>query len=284
MNSLATDVSEAIPASGDLSLIGRAKHVRRLVGVLVGMEIKLRYGDSVLGYVWTIGKPMALFSILYVVFGQLVGINAEQPHFALYLVTGVMLWTFFAEGVSRTMSSIVANGTLLRKLPFPRLVIPLAASLTSFVTFGLSLFAIAVFVLANRIVPQPDWLLLIPLVFELYLWVFGLGLILAVLYVRLRDIAQVWDLTVQLLFFASPIIYSFTLVDSKQIQKIMLLNPFTQIMQDVRALVIYADPNVIVAPTDFSPTRVVPLAIVAFFLGLGLWMFKRADPWLPEQV
>ncbi len=116
--------------------------------------MKLRYGDSVLGYVWTIGKPLALFSILYVVFGQLVRFSSPPPHYALYLVIGVMLWAFFVDGVTRTMGSIVSNATLLRKLPFPRLVIPLSASLTSFITFGLSLFAIAAFVAANRIVPN----------------------------------------------------------------------------------------------------------------------------------
>lgn len=261
------------------------------------MEIKLRYGDSALGYVWTIGKPLALFLILYVVFGRLVRFGAPVNHYSLYLVIGVMLWAFFSDGVTLVMNSLVSNGTLLRKLPFPRLVIPLSASLTSFITFGLSLLAIAVFVAVNGLVPQLTWFVLILEVIELYLFVLGLGLILAVIYARLRDISQVWELAVQMLFFLSPIVYPFSLV-SARIRQIMLLNPFAQVMQDFRAIIIYTDPHggscqgkvgeacgtIIVAPAALSPLRLLPLLVVACVLGLGLWMFKHEEPWLPERV
>jgi ABC-2 type transport system permease protein len=284
VDSVATDLSETIQAESSPGLGGRLKHTWRLVTVLVGMEIKLRYGDSALGYVWTIGKPMLLFSILYVVFGQLVRFSAHPPHYALYLVIGVMLWSFFADGTTRTMNSIVSNGSLLRKLPFPRLVVPLAASLTSFVTFGLSLIAIAVFVGANEISPTLEWPVLLLDLIELYLFVLGLGLVLAVIYVHLRDIAQVWELGLQLLFFLSPIIYPFTEIGNPRYRQIMMLNPFTQVMQDFRAIIIHDDPTVIVAPAAFTPLRVLPLAIVAFMLVLGIYMFKRDEPWLPERV
>ena len=259
------------------------KRVRRLVAVLTGMDIKLRYGDSALGYIWTIGKPMALFSILYVVFGRLVRFGAPSPHYALSLLIGVMLWSYFADGVTRTMNSLVTSGNLMRKLPFPRLVIPLAASLTAFVTFGLGLLAIAIFVAWNRLVPSLDWLVLILELLELYLFILGLGLVLGVIYVRLRDVAQVWELAMQLLFFLAPIVYPFTVAPARW-RQVMMLNPFTQIMQDVRAIIIYPDHDVIVAPAAFSPLRVLPLLVVAFFLGLGFYLFKREEPWFPERV
>jgi len=259
------------------------KRFWRLLTVLIGMDIKLRYGDSVLGYVWTIGKPMALFSILYVVFGKLVRFQASPPHYALYLVIGVMLWSFFSDGVTRTMNSLVTNGNLMRKLPFPRLVIPLAASLTAFVTFGLGLLAIAIFIAWNGLVPRLDWLVLILELLELYLFILGLGLVLGVMYVRLRDIAQVWELAMQLLFFLAPIVYPFTVAPARW-RQVMLLNPFTQIMQDVRAIIIYPDHNVIVAHATLSPLRLLPLLVVAFVLGLGFILFKIEEPWFPERV
>ncbi len=283
MASLETDIVEPIPVSSDVGRVARMKRVRRLVAVLTGMDIKLRYGDSALGYIWTIGKPMALFSILYVVFGRLVRFGAPSPHYALSLVIGVMLWSFFADGVTRTMNSLVTSGNLMRKLPFPRLVIPLAASLTAFVTFGLGLLAIAIFVAWNRLVPSLDWLVLILELLELYLFILGLGLVLGVMYVRLRDIAQVWELALQLLFFLAPIVYPFTMAPARW-RQVMLLNPFTQIMQDVRAIVIYPDHSVIVAPAAFSPLRLLPLVVVAFVLGLGIYLFKREEPWFPERV
>lgn len=257
----------------------------RLLTVLVGMDIKLRYGDSALGYVWTIGKPMALFSILYVVFGRLVRFGGTPvPHYALYLVIGVMLWSFFADGVTRTMNSLVTNGNLMRKLPFPRLVIPLAASLTAFVTFGLGLLAIAIFVAWNGLVPRLDWLVLVLEILELYLFVLGLGLVLGVMYVRLRDVSQVWELALQLLFFLAPIVYQFSIIHNVRIRQVMLLNPFTQVMQDIRAIVIYPDHSVIAAPAAFSPLRLLPLLIVAVVLVLGFFLFKREEPWFPERV
>ena len=259
------------------------KRAWRLVRVLIGMDIKLRYGDSALGYIWTIGKPMALFSILYMVFGRLARFPNTPPHYALSLVIGVMLWYFFADGVTRTMGSIVTNGSLLRKLPFPRIVIPLSASLTAFVTFGLGLLPIAAFIAWNGLVPRLNWLVLILLVLELYLVILGLGLVLAVMYVRLRDVAQVWELVLQLLFFLAPIVYPFTII-SPRWRQVMLLNPFAQIMQDVRAIVIYPDHSVIAAPAAFSPLRLLPLFAAAFILGLGLVLFKHEEPWLPERV
>jgi len=283
MASLETDLSEPIPVNGDAGFMARMRRVRRLVAVLTGMDIKIKYGDSALGYVWTIGKPLALFSTLYVVFGRLARFGTPPPHYALYLVIGVMLWTYFADGVTRTMNSFVTNGNLMRKLPFPRLVIPLSASLTAFVTFGLGLLAIAIFIASNGFVPQLDWLLLILEVLELYLFILGLGLVLGVMYVRLRDVAQVWELSMQLLFFLAPIVYPFTMVPPRW-RQIMMLNPFTQVMQDVRALVIYDDHNAIVAHVSISPLRVIPLLIVAFTLGLGFYLFKREEPWFPERV
>ncbi len=283
MSSAVIEPKDELPVAREDDFLSRAKRVRRLVRVLIGMDIKLRYGDSALGYIWTIGKPMALFSILYVVFGRLVRFSAVPPHYALSLLIGVMLWSFFADGVTRTMGSIVTNGSLLRKLPFPRLVIPLSASLTAFVTFGLSLIPIALFIALNGLVPRLDWLLLIGEALELYLFVLGLGLVLSVMYVRLRDVAQVWELALQLLFFLAPIVYPFTVVPTRG-RQIMMLNPFTQIMQDVRAIVIYPDHSVIVAPAAFSPLRVLPLVIVALVLGFGVLLFKHEEPWLPERV
>jgi len=283
MASLETDLREPIPVNRDVGRMARFRRIRRLVAVLTAMDIKIKYGDSALGYVWTIGKPMALFSILYVVFGKLVRFANVGPHYALSLLIGVMLWTYFADGVTRTMNSLVTSGNLMRKLPFPRLVIPLAASLTAFVTFGLGLLAIAIFIATNGLVPRLDWLLLILELVELYLFILGLGLVLGVMYVRLRDVAQVWELAMQLLFFLAPIVYPFTQAPARW-RQVMLLNPFTQIMQDSRSLIIYPDHHVIAAHASISPLRVLPLLVVAFTLGLGIYLFKREEPWFPERV
>lgn len=285
LSSLLMVSAAARPGRDDFARLPLKRRISRaleLVRVLTGTDLKLRYGESALGYLWTVGKPLALFSTLYVVFGVLLRFGSPLPHYPLYLLIGVMLWAFFADGVSRTMSSIVDNGSLLRKLAFPRIVIPLSSSVTALITFGLSVVTIAIFVASNRLAPRPEWLLIMPELLELYLFVLGLGLLLAPLYVRLRDVTLVWEVTLQMLFFLSPIIYPFALVPPLG-RQLMLLNPFTQVMQDIRALLI-SHGDVIAAPAAFSPLRLLPILVTVVVLGSGLWLFKREEPWFAERV
>src|SRR5437773_9803407 len=92
---------------------------------------KLKYSDSTLWKVWSLAKPLALFSVLYVVFGRFFKLNAGLKHYPLYLLTGIVLWTFFIDATSLTLNSVVARGSLLRKLAFPRLVVPMSTTLTA---------------------------------------------------------------------------------------------------------------------------------------------------------
>ena len=105
------------------------------------------------------------------------------------------------------MSSIVARETLLRKLSFPHLVIPISMTLAAAITFGVNLVVVGVFVAWNQIPPRLDWLLLVPLLLELYVFMLGVALVLATLFVRFRDVGQIWELAAQLLLYATPIIY-----------------------------------------------------------------------------
>jgi ABC-2 type transport system permease protein len=185
------------------------------------------------------------------------------------------------------MWSVVTRASLLRKLSFPRIVIPTAATLTAAITFGVNAVVVAVFVAWNGIVPQLTWLLLVPLVLELYLFILGISFILAPLFVRLRDVGQVWELALQLMFYASPIIYPIGFLPS-YLQKLALLNPFTQVLQDIRAVVLYPDlpPNRITVAERFdaSYARLVPIAIVLVVFAAGLYVFRRREHSFAENV
>ena len=152
------------------------------------------------------------------------------------------------------MSSLVARESLLRKMSFPRLIIPTAATLTAAITL------LRERVRRRRLPrarpgsrPQPDWLLILPLLLELYMFILGIALILSTLFVRLRDIGQVWELALQLLFYASPIIYPIGFLPPF-LRKLAFINPFTQVLQDIRAIVLYPDlaPNKITAAVAFG--------------------------------
>lgn len=261
--------------------LGSAYHLR-VLRVIAGTDFKLKYTDSALGYLWSLAKPLALFSVLYVVFGRFFKLTAGFEHYPLYLLVGIVLWTFVNDATTVGMPSIVAHGSLLRKLAFPRLLLPTAATLTAAMTLLVNCLALAVFVAWNRLVPEPDWLL-VPLLFvELYAFALGVSLVLATLFVRFRDTGQVWELLAQLIFWASPIIYPVGFLPP-WFKPLAFLNPFVQVMQDVRAILL--GPSVVTADDILGDAgRLAPLAVAFGVLALGLVVFKREEAWFAERL
>jgi ABC-2 type transport system permease protein len=271
-------------ASGRRRALGSLKHWLRILHVIAGAEYKLKYADSVLGYVWSVAKPMALFSVLYVVFGRFFGLGAGNAHYPIYLLIGIILWTFFVDASSMTLTSLVARGSLLRKLTFPRLIVPISVTLTAGITFAVNLLPLIILIAWNRLIPRVEWLLLVPLFLELFVFTLGVSVILATLFVRFRDVGQLWELTTQLLFYASPIIIPVGFLPPWS-QPIAFLNPFVQIMQDVRAVLIN-NVDVITATSRLSDVggRLMPIGIAVATLLVGLYLFQRESPWFAERV
>jgi ABC-2 type transport system permease protein len=265
----------------------RLLHNLRILKVIAAVDFKLKYAGSALGYVWTIIKPLALFTVLYVVFAKIFRLDEISQYYPLALLTGIVLYTFFTDATNLAMSSIVARETLLRKLSFPRLIIPTSVTIGSAITFGVNLLVVAAFVAWNQIPPRPSWLLLVPLLLQLYVFTLGVSLILATLFVRFRDIGQVWELATQLLLYATPIIYPVGFLPEWG-RTIAFLNPITQILQDVRALVLYQDlaPNRITAAEAFgsSAGRLIPIGITLAVFALGIYVFKREEAMFAERV
>jgi len=267
--------------------VHRLRHQWRILRVIAGMEFKLKYADSALGYVWSLAKPMALFSVLYVVFGRFFRLGVGFKGYPIYLLIGIVLWTFFLDASTTTLTSFVARGSLLRRLAFPRLIVPLSTTLTATITFAVNLIPVVIFVAWNRLVPQPNWILLVPLLVELYVFTLGVGLVLATLFVRYRDVSQVWELAAQLLFYASPIIIPVGFLPPWS-QPIAFLNPFVQIMQDVRSIVVYTLPSSATITADERLAVVgghlAPVTVALGTLALGLYLFRRQSPWFAERV
>lgn len=259
-------------------------HQARILRVIAGSEFKLKYAESVLGYVWSLIKPLAIFSVLYFVFGRFFRLEVGIEHYPLYLLLGIVLFTYFSDATSLAMHSIVTRGALLRKLAFPRLVIPVSVTATAALTFGVNLLAVGAFVAWNAIAPSARWLLIAPLLLELYAFVLGVSLILATLFVRFRDIGQVWELGVQLLFYASPIIYPLGFLPPWA-KPILVANPFVQVVQDLREIVIGLPPRETVSFVyGSSAGRLIPIAVALAVLLVGVVVFRREEPWFAERV
>ncbi|MBA2384716.1 MAG: ABC transporter permease [Actinobacteria bacterium] len=260
-------------------------HSLRTLRVIAGVDFQLKYSGSVLGYVWSVLKPLALFTMLYFIFGRVFRLGEISQYYPLSLLLGIVFFTFFADATSLGMYSILSRESLVRKLSFPRLIIPTSATLTAAMTFAVNCLVIVVFIAWNGITPRLTWLLLVPLLIQLYVLVLGVALILATVFVRLRDIGQVWELLLQLMFYGSPIIYPIGFLPPWA-RDLGFLSPFTQILQDARSLVLYADlpANRITADDAFRTGRLAPIGITIGILLLGLWLFRREEPWFAERV
>jgi len=255
--------------------------------VIAAVDFKLKYSGSALGYIWSVIKPLALFTMLYLVFAKVFRLGEISDYYPLALLIGIVLYTFFADATSLGMNSIVARESLLRKMSFPRLIIPTSVTLGAGITFCVNLVVVAAFVGWNQITPRPNWVLLLPLFLQLYVFTLGVSLVLATLFVRFRDIGQVWELATQLILYATPIIYPIGFLPSWA-RSVAFLSPLTQILQDVRTIVLYQDSpsNRITATEAFNSSagRLLPIGITLAVLVLGIIMFKRQEPWFAERV
>jgi ABC-2 type transport system permease protein len=279
---LVLELSESLRTSSTRGLA----YSLRILQIMVRAEFKLKYAGSALGYVWSVVKPLSLFTVLYLVFGRIFKLDVISEFYALALLIGIVLFSFFADGTSQGMVALVHRESLLRRMRFPRVIIPTAATLTAAMTFGINLMVVAGFVAWQGIVPRLDWVLLLPLLLELYLFTLGTALLLATVFVSLRDMGQVWELGVQLLFYASAIVYPLSSIPHWA-RELAFLFPFTQVMQDVRALVLYDDTSgitITAGDTLGELGRLVPIAIALFVFALGVGVFKRHEPWFAERT
>lgn len=222
------------------------KKNRILLREMVKTDFKLRYQGSVVGYLWSILKPLLLFTIMYFVFIRFLRLDDGTPHYAIAVLLGTVTWSFFAEATSMGMLSIVSRGDLLRKLQFPKEIIVLSSVVGAAINYGINLLVVFAFAFINGIVPSLGFLVVVPLFVQLFAFALGLAFILSSLFVKYRDIGPVWEVVLQAGMYATPVIYSLTYILQRQhesvalVAKLMMLNPLAQIIQDLRHFIVYS--------------------------------------------
>ncbi len=245
-----------------------------LIKNLVVADLKVKYQSSVLGFAWSMLNPLLMMLVLYAVFSNI--FRFEQEYFALYLLIGIIAWRFLANGTMTAMSSIVGKPNLVTKIYIPREILPFSLTMSAFVSSILE-FIVLVPLLIIFGAHLSATVLLFPIVHALYfLIVFGISLLLACLYVYFRDLNQIWDILLQIGFYASPIIYPLSLVPENYILYYML-NPITRLMVMYRDILLY---NSVPSVSDF-------LVVAGFgllFIIIGSAVFKRLSPRFAEEV
>jgi ABC-2 type transport system permease protein len=278
--------STSHPSAAVRATSGLAYYLR-VLRVIGAIDFKIKYSDAALGYLWSVVKPLAYFGLLWLVFAHLLRTANQTEDFTLFLLIGILLFLFFIDAVSAMLPSIVEGGATLRRLAFPPIMIPLSASVAIGITFCVNLSVFAVFAAIQRVEPRIEWLLVVLLLAELYVFTVGLGLLLSALYVRFRDVSQVWELATQLLFFASAIFYPIGILP-EWAQKVAFLNPFVQVMQDLRHVVLggASGPNDLTASDVFAGAggRLVPISIVALVFVAALVFFRREGRYFAERL
>lgn len=258
---------------------------RILLKELTKTDFKLRYQGSLLGYLWALLRPLMMFAILYIVFSKLLRIGSDIPHYPVYLLCGTTLWSFFTECTSQGIQAIIVRGDLLRKISFPKYIVVVSSQLTALINLGINLIVIVIFALINGVMPTWSWLLIVFPILELYVLSLGIAFLLGSINVKYRDITSIWDVIVQALFYAVPIIYPIQMVASTSVKaaKLILLNPIAQCIQDVRYNLITTE-TVTTWNYVLNPTVIIPILIVIVILVLGALTFRRKSKFFAEEI
>ena len=258
---------------------------RILLAELTKTDFKLRYQGSILGYLWAIIRPLLMFGILYLVFAKFLRFGAEIPHYPVYLLIGTVLWNFFTECTSQGIQSLIIRSDLMRKISFPKWIIVLSATATALINLGINLVVVIIFSLLSGVSVSWTWLLVPFLILELYLLSFGLALFLGSINVKFRDIQSIWEVLIQALFYAIPIIYPLSIVIqySDFAAKILMLNPIAQVIQDVRFALITPET---ITGWEILPhlAKNIPLALVCIILLVGILVFKKKSKYFAEEI
>ena len=284
---------------GPAALGGSPRRFVELVFTLARTDFKLRYFGSFLGYFWQLIRPLLFFGVIYVFFTEVLHVGKGVPHYGVNLLTGIVLWTFFAEATGNAVVCMVSREAMLRKVRFPRLAIPIATSMTSLFNLCMNSIAVVVFALINGVSPSWSWLEMIPIAGGFLVLALGFGMLLSALYVRFRDVQPIWEVFSQVLFYATPIMYP--AFDFEKAEKYALLNPFALLTVQMGHCFIHAYakiklthqdgttfigepfPNAHVAAGNWGTVAIAAAIIPAIFF-LGLWVFHREAPFVAENL
>ncbi len=254
-----------------------------LLKQLVKTDFKLRYQGSFLGYLWSLLRPLAIFLILYIVFVKFLKIGADVPHYPVYLLLGIVLWNFFVEITTGSVTSIVSRGDLIRKLNFPKYVIVLAGSFSALINLAINLLIVLFFMFINGVDFRLSGLLAPFLVLELFMFSLAIAFFLSALYVRLRDVGYIWEVIMQGAFYATPILYPLSLVPDKA-AKILVASPVAQIIQDLRYCLITSKTDTISTLYGNWWVRLIPVGIAAISVVLSFMYFRKHSGSFAEDV
>jgi ABC-2 type transport system permease protein len=246
-------------------------------------DFRMRYINAVLGYFWALMRPLLSFGIIFLFLRQILNFGGKIPNFAPMLMINIILFQFFGEATNQGMRALASKEALVRKMQFPRMVIPLTTSLTAAMTLVLNLLVGTVLLFGFGLTPTVGWLALPLAAIILIVFATGVSLILSVAFVRLPDVGQLWNVISRVLFYGTPILYTIDLVPSS-VRNIVMLNPLTPIFVEVRKAVFDPSAPSMVTAAGSVGRALIPVALGVFICVFSVWYFIREAPAVAEAL
>ncbi len=247
---------------------------RHLIKIIAISDFKLRYKNSVLGFLWSLIEPLLMLTVLYIVFTSFMRVNIE--HYQLFLLMGIISWNMLSRGTTMSLNSILGKPSLVKKVYFPREVLVISSCITALLMTLLEFMVFGIFMLVFPVVPGITIVYFPAILFIEFLLVLGLSFALSALNVYYRDIQYIWAVILQAGFFAAPIIYPVSIIPEKYLW-IIKLNPMTHIIDMLRGSAIYST----------SPDAGDAVFIIAASLGIfaaGYFIFLRLESRFAEEM
>jgi ABC-2 type transport system permease protein len=270
--------------AGPSALGGGRRRALELLSVIAFTDFKRTYFGTVLGYVWSIARPLMTFGILLVVFTHVFRLSAKVPNYPVFLLFDIVLFSFFQEATMMAVASIVGHEAVVRKTQFPRLVIPLAVVLTTAFNLALNLVVAFGFILAFGLSPTWSWLMLIPVLLVLFVFTTAVSMIVSALYPRFRDVGIIWSVFAMALFYATPVLYPIRVV-SHGLRDVIALNPLAPLFDLAQRWVTEPGTPWPSAAALGGPVRLgIAVALYGAVCAFAVWIFRREAPRIAEAL
>jgi ABC-2 type transport system permease protein len=274
--------------TGPSALGGGARRFFELLYLISVTEFKKTYFGTVLGYFWSLLRPLLTFAVMLFVFTKIFNLGGRGSGINNYpemLLFNIVLFGFFAEATGGAVTSVVGNEGIVRKTQFPRLVIPLSTVFTSLFNYGMNMIAVVIFLVAFGVEPMWTWLFFPVIIGAIFVLATALAMLLSTLYVRFRDVAIIWSVLSTALLYGTPVIYPLQNPPvPDQYHELLLVNPLTPIFVQARTWMI---DNSASGAVTTAGGWVHLLPAIAIYVGacvLGVWVFNRDAPRVAEEL
>jgi ABC-2 type transport system permease protein len=289
------------PIRGPSALSGDWRRFWHLTFTIARTEFKLRFYGSALGYVWQLVRPLLMFGVLDLVYS--LGKLGAIPHYPAMLLSGVVMFNFFTEATAGAVRCVVDRENFVRKIQFPRLAIPFAVILTACFNLGVNFFAVAIFTFVDGVKPRVQWLELPLILIMLLIFASGAAMLLSALFVRLRDVQPIWDVVLQVMFYASLILIPIERIQAHNkpilgvsLVHLWMINPLADVMEQYRHALLGPTKVILsgkvptrggisaAAAIGGYPELAIPVGLVVLLLVGGFWVFNRSAPHIAENL